>query len=119
MILDNLKKNCVLSSGRFGVVGPETAMEGLVSGQGVPNQRKIVLPRTVPFFPGGLQHLAQQFKQLENGGYISLRNDGVFNHYTVQKPKMEDIFPSETTEYLTTTRYRNPKWSRNSEYFIM
>jgi hypothetical protein len=88
VVLDGLMKNCVLSSGRFGVDGPETAMEGLVRGQGVPNQRKIILPKTFPFFLGGLQHLAQQFKQFEDGGNISLRNEEVFNHYTVQKPKM-------------------------------
>jgi len=40
------------------------------------------------FFPAWLQHLAQQFKQLEDGGNISLRNDGAFKHDTVQKPKM-------------------------------
>jgi hypothetical protein len=54
VILEGLKKNCVVSSGRFGLVGPKTAMEGLVNGQGVLNQRKIILTRTVPFFPGGI-----------------------------------------------------------------
>lgn len=51
LILDGLTKNCVLSCGRFGVVGLKTAMEGGVGGQGVPKQRKIILPKTVSFFP--------------------------------------------------------------------
>jgi uncharacterized protein YjlB len=52
VIPDGLTKNCVLSSGRFGVVGAKTGKEGWVRGQGVPSQRKIILPRTVPFSPG-------------------------------------------------------------------
>jgi hypothetical protein len=88
VILDGITNNCVLSSGRFGVVGSKTAMDSGVREQGVPNERKIILTKTVSFFPAWLQHLAQQFKHLEDGGNTSLRNDGAFKHDTVQKPKI-------------------------------
>ena len=52
VILDGMTKNCVLGSGRFGVVGSKIAMDGGVWGQGVPSQRKIILPKIVPFYPG-------------------------------------------------------------------
>jgi hypothetical protein len=66
----------------------------LVEGTGCSEKkkRKIILPRTFPIFPGLLQHLAQQFKRLEDGSNTSLRNDRAFNHYTIQKSKMAAKF---------------------------
>jgi len=51
VIPDGLTKNCVISSGRFGVVGPKTSMEAWVRGQAVSNRKEVILLRRAPFLP--------------------------------------------------------------------
>jgi len=52
VILDGFKKNCFLNSGRFGVVGPKTAMEGWVRGTGCFEKMDNNFANNSPIFSG-------------------------------------------------------------------